>query len=203
MGVGDGVGDGHEDCGGGAVAGDVGDEDAPLAVGEWEEVVVIAAGACGASIRAARVRSRGCRGAIAGAASAGCRRRPEFAAERGEGGWSLFFSTRFWVPRPKRPACQCRMGIIDSSGSGRVGARRRIWLACPPSWCSAGEAMSRSASFEIEPAGSSARRRGQQVVEKHGPIRGSANSPRMRPDNKRSAGRRPKWIDVFREARTG
>ena len=47
VGVGDGGGDGHDDGGGGAVSGDIGDEDAPLVVGEWVEVVVIAAGAGG------------------------------------------------------------------------------------------------------------------------------------------------------------
>ena len=43
MGVGDAVGDGHHHRRGRAVAADVGDQDAPLAVGEREEVVVVAA----------------------------------------------------------------------------------------------------------------------------------------------------------------
>ena len=42
--VGDGVGDGHHDGGGRAVAADVGDEEAPAVIGQGEEVVVVAAG---------------------------------------------------------------------------------------------------------------------------------------------------------------
>jgi hypothetical protein len=58
LGVGNRVGDGHEDGGGCAVACDVGDEESPCATVEREEVVIVAAGAGAGQIMSGDRQSR-------------------------------------------------------------------------------------------------------------------------------------------------
>ena len=57
-GAGDGVRDRHEDGGGSAVPGDVGDEESPAAVGEFEDVVVVAAGVGGGLVSSGEFEPR-------------------------------------------------------------------------------------------------------------------------------------------------